>query len=78
MTPLYSATEFRRRAEAHLQGNPGGFLEYGDYRINAGAELKSALTACGGRGGGNAAIAQGTVPSLGALAAVAAALGRTA
>lgn len=38
MTPLYSATEFRRRAEEHLQNNPGGFLEYGDYRINTGAE----------------------------------------
>jgi 8-oxo-dGTP pyrophosphatase MutT (NUDIX family) len=38
VTPLYSATEFRRRAEEHLQNSPGGFLEYGDYRINAGAE----------------------------------------
>ena len=38
MTPLYSASEFRRRAEAHLAGHPGDFLHYGDYRLNPGAE----------------------------------------
>jgi alanyl-tRNA synthetase len=49
-----------------------------DCGANAGAELKTALAAAGGRGGGNAAIAQGTVPTVEALAAVAAAIGRTA
>ena len=36
--PLYSAEEFRRRAEAHISDNPGHFLDYGDYKINPGAE----------------------------------------
>jgi 8-oxo-dGTP pyrophosphatase MutT (NUDIX family) len=36
--PLYSAEEFRRRAEAHIAGKPGDFLQYGDYKINAGIE----------------------------------------
>lgn len=36
--PLYSAEEFRRRAEAHISGSPGHFLDYGDYKINPGAE----------------------------------------
>jgi alanyl-tRNA synthetase len=49
-----------------------------DSKVNAGAELKAALAASGGRGGGNATIAQGTVPTTDLLAAVAAALGRTA
>ena len=35
---LYSAAEFRRRAEAHLGGSPGDFLHYGDYKINPGFE----------------------------------------
>jgi 8-oxo-dGTP pyrophosphatase MutT (NUDIX family) len=34
----YSATEFRRRAEAHLEDNPGDFLQYGDYKLNSGLE----------------------------------------
>lgn len=36
--PLYSAAEFRRRAEEHIAGNPGDFLEYSDYKINPGIE----------------------------------------
>lgn len=46
---LYSAAEFRRRAEAHIEDSPGDFLEYGDYKINPdvdhgldGLELKDA------------------------------------
>jgi alanyl-tRNA synthetase len=42
-----------------------------DSGVNAGAVLKQALTACGGRGGGNAKIAQGTVPAADSLTAVA-------
>ena len=38
MNALYSAAEFRRRAERHMQGNPGDFLQYGDYKINPGVE----------------------------------------
>jgi 8-oxo-dGTP pyrophosphatase MutT (NUDIX family) len=37
--PRYSAEEFRRRAEAHISDNPGHFLDYGDYKINPGAEI---------------------------------------
>jgi 8-oxo-dGTP pyrophosphatase MutT (NUDIX family) len=37
--PRFSAEEFRRRAEAHIAGTPGDFLQYGDYKLNAGAEL---------------------------------------
>lgn len=36
--PLYSAAGFRHRAEQHLGGNPGDFLQYGDYKINPGTE----------------------------------------
>ncbi|MDQ2930925.1 MAG: alanyl-tRNA editing protein [Gemmatimonadota bacterium] len=42
--------------------------------LDAGATLKKLLADHGGRGGGNARIAQGTVPTLGALDAVLAAL----
>lgn len=42
--------------------------------LDAGATLKKLLADHGGRGGGNARIAQGTVPTLGALDAVVAAL----
>jgi alanyl-tRNA synthetase len=49
-----------------------------DCGINAGAELKNALGAVGGRGGGNAAIAQGTVPNSESLGALLIALGQTA
>jgi 8-oxo-dGTP pyrophosphatase MutT (NUDIX family) len=37
--PLFSADEFRRRAEMHISGSPGDFLQYGDYKINPGTEL---------------------------------------
>lgn len=37
--PRYSAEEFRRRAEMHIAGSPGGFLDYAEYRLNPGAEL---------------------------------------
>jgi alanyl-tRNA synthetase len=45
-----------------------------DSGINAGALLKSALQAVGGRGGGSAALAQGTVPDAAALDLVVATL----
>lgn len=38
MSALFSAAEFRRRAETHIQDNPGDYLQYGDYRLNIGAE----------------------------------------
>jgi alanyl-tRNA synthetase len=49
-----------------------------DSGVNAGADLKAALTANGGKGGGNSTIAQGTVPSADALAALANSLSGTA
>lgn len=45
-----------------------------DSGVDAGARLKPALVAAGGRGGGNARIAQGSVPSPAALAQLAAGL----
>lgn len=41
-----------------------------DSGVDAGATLKAALAAAGGRGGGSARLAQGTVPSTEALAAI--------
>jgi alanyl-tRNA synthetase len=38
-----------------------------DSGVDAGAALKSALSAVGGRGGGNARLAQGTAPSAAAV-----------
>ena len=35
---LFSADEFRRRAEAHLGAEPGDFTLFGDYRLNAGMQ----------------------------------------
>jgi 8-oxo-dGTP pyrophosphatase MutT (NUDIX family) len=35
----YSATDFRRRAEAHLGGAPGDFSLFGDYRLNTGLDM---------------------------------------
>ena len=46
----------------------------GDAGIHAGETLKRALAAAGGRGGGNAQMAQGSVPSVAALEAVLASL----
>ena len=39
---LFSANEFRRRAEAHLCQEPGDFTLFGDYRLNVG--MASSLT----------------------------------
>ena len=39
---LFTAAEFRRRAEAHLGAEPGDFTLFGDYRLNSGME--TALT----------------------------------
>ena len=39
---LFTAAEFRRRAEAHLGAEPGDFTLFGDYRLNTGME--TALT----------------------------------
>jgi len=38
MTTLFSASEFRRRAEAHIRETPGEYLDYGDYKINPGVD----------------------------------------
>jgi alanyl-tRNA synthetase len=46
-----------------------------DTALDAGQQLRAALQAVGGRGGGSARIAQGTVPGTDALGAVQAALG---
>jgi len=35
---LFTAAEFRRRAEAHLGAEPGDYTLFGDYRLNAGME----------------------------------------
>ena len=42
----------------------------GDLGVHAGNELKPLLVDAGGRGGGNAILAQGSVPDAGKLAAV--------
>lgn len=36
---LFSAAEFRRRAEAHIGAGAGDFTLFGDYRLNAGMEM---------------------------------------
>jgi len=45
-----------------------------DYGIHAGERVKAAVTAAGGRGGGNQALAQGSLSAVADLAAIAAAL----
>ena len=53
---------------ATLQDPPSVLLAASaDSGVDAGKVLKAALTAAGGRGGGNARIAQGIVPDAGAL-----------
>jgi len=53
---------------ATLQDPPSVLLAASaDSGVDAGKVLKAALTAAGGRGGGNARIAQGSVPDAGAL-----------
>jgi 8-oxo-dGTP pyrophosphatase MutT (NUDIX family) len=34
---LFNASEFRERAERHINNGPGDFEQYGDYRLNPGA-----------------------------------------
>jgi alanyl-tRNA synthetase len=51
------------------------FAASDDSGINAGTELKAALAAHGGRGGGNVKLAQGTAPTTDALKAIAKVLG---
>jgi alanyl-tRNA synthetase len=69
----------RARAQAFVAGPKAAFLAVcpnppsvllaasADCGIDAGKLVKSAVTAVGGRGGGNAALAQGSVPSAAAL-----------
>ncbi len=76
----------RARAQAFVAGAKAVFLAISenppsvllaasaDAGIHAGDRVKAAVTAAGGRGGGNAALAQGSVPSAAALESVAAAL----
>jgi alanyl-tRNA synthetase len=45
-----------------------------DSGVHVGERVKAAVMAAGGRGGGNPALAQGSVPSLQALEAVVSAL----
>jgi len=53
---------------ATLQEPPSVLLAASaDSGVDAGKVLKAALTAAGGRGGGNSRIAQGSVPDAGAL-----------
>ena len=77
----------RARAQAFAAGEKAVFLAVssnppailyatsGDSRVNAGERVKAALAAAGGRGGGNAALAQGSVPDAAALEKVVEMLG---
>jgi alanyl-tRNA synthetase len=72
----------RARAQAFTSGGKGVFLAVSqdppsvllaasaDSGVHAGDLVKAAVTAVGGRGGGNAALAQGSAPSLPALETV--------
>jgi len=76
----------RARAQAFVAGPKAVFLAIcenppsvllaasADSGVHAGDRVKAAVTAAGGRGGGNAALAQGSVPSAAALESVARAL----
>ena len=76
----------RARAQAFVEGSMAVFVAASedppsillaaspDSGIHAGEVLKSALTAAGGRGGGNRALAQGSVPTPAALEQVIAAM----
>ncbi len=76
----------RARAQAFVAGEQAVFLAVsenppsilfatsGDSGVNAGERAKAALSAVGGRGGGNAALAQGSVPDAAALEKVVALL----
>jgi alanyl-tRNA synthetase len=79
----------RARAQAFVAGPKAAFLAVctdppsvllaasADAGIDAGRLVKAAVTSAGGRGGGNAALAQGSVPSVAALDKVIAALSKT-
>jgi alanyl-tRNA synthetase len=74
--------DVRTKAQAFVAGSKAVFLAVSeepaavllaasaDSGINAGAALKAALAQVGGRGGGSATLAQGSVPSKEALAAL--------
>ncbi len=76
----------RARAQAFVQGSKAVFLAIsenppsvllaasGDSGVHAGDRMKAAVSAAGGRGGGNAGLAQGSVPDTKALEAVVAQL----
>ncbi len=76
----------RARAQAFVAGSKAVFLAIStdppaillaassDSGIHAGERVKAAVTAAGGRGGGNASLAQGTVPNAASLDSIAAAL----
>lgn len=76
----------RARAQAFVAGGKAVFLAVcenppslllaasADAGIHAGERMKAALAAAGGRGGGNAALAQGSVPEMAALRTALAAL----
>lgn len=49
------------------QGTPALVFAQSNSKFNAGTELKAAVSSSGGRGGGNAALAQGGVPSAEAI-----------
>ena len=78
--------EARAEAQSFASSGPAIFLAIGenppaallatskDSGLHAGDLLKSALAEAGGRGGGNAALAQGSVPSKDALDALSAKL----
>lgn len=73
----------RARAQAFVAGSKAVFLALSseppsilvaastDSGVHAGERVKAAVTAAGGRGGGNQALAQGSVPSASALDAIA-------
>ena len=79
--PIDDAT--RARAQAFVAGSKAVFLALcadpasillassADSGVHAGERVKAALTAVGGRGGGNQALAQGSVPSAASLDAIA-------
>lgn len=74
--------EVRTEAQAFAAGDKAVFLAYAleppslllasskDSGINAGQAIKEAVTQAGGRGGGNATMAQGSVPSREALESI--------
>ena len=79
--PIDDAT--RARAQAFVAGSKAVFLALctdpasillassADSGVHAGERVKAALAAVGGRGGGNQALAQGSVPSAASLDAIA-------